>query len=188
MHLYQDQAFNISAILSANLDVLEVNDLNRAKLAKHNLSREQLEDRQMSADAGLECMWKGQYGVLSTQVLTDIGNASDTAAAKLNYQYFWRLTPQLSIIPNIGATWLSDDRANYYYGTLDTEVAKGVTQYRPESVVIPHVSLGASYNINANWRSSAVVTHKILPSKVSNSPLIDQAHQTSLFFGLSRSL
>ena len=43
MHLYQDQAFNISAILSANLDVLEVNDLNRAKLAKHNLSREQLE-------------------------------------------------------------------------------------------------------------------------------------------------
>lgn len=103
-------------------------------------------------------MWKGQYGVLSTQVLTDIGNASDTAAAKLNYQYFWRLTPQLSIIPNIGATWLSDDRANYYYGTLDTEVAKGVTQYRPESVVIPHVSLGASYNINANWRSSAVVT------------------------------
>lgn len=50
MHLYQDQAFNISAILSANLDVLEVNDLNRAKLAKHNLSREQLEDRQMSAD------------------------------------------------------------------------------------------------------------------------------------------
>lgn len=38
----------------ANLDVLEVNDLNRAKLAKHNLSREQLEDRQMSADAGLE--------------------------------------------------------------------------------------------------------------------------------------
>ena len=142
----------------------------------------------MSADASLECMWKGQYGVLSTQVLTDIGNASDAAAAKLNYQYFWRLTPQLSIIPNIGATWLSDDRANYYYGTLDTEVAKGVTQYRPESVVIPHVSLGASYNINANWRSSAVVTQKILPSKVSNSPLIDQAHQTSLFFGLSRSL
>ncbi|MEG0347685.1 MAG: hypothetical protein RR605_06495 [Acinetobacter sp.] len=32
-----------------------------------------------------------------------------------------------------------------------------------------------------------MVTHKILPSKVSNSPLIDQAHQTSLFFGLSRS-
>ena len=91
-------------------------------------------------------------------------------------------------MPNIGATWLSDDRANYYYGTLDAEVAKGVTQYHPESVVIPHVSLGASYNINANWRSSAVVTHKILPSKVSNSPLIDQAHQTSLFFGLSRSL
>lgn len=42
----------------------------------------------MSADASLECMWKGQYGVLSTQVLTDIGNASDAAAAKLNYQYF----------------------------------------------------------------------------------------------------
>ena len=186
MHLYKDNSFNVSAIVNATIESLDVDDLSRSELAKHHLSKAQLEDRDASADAGLEVIWKGKYGVLSTQALGDIGNASDAATAKVNYQYFWRLDNQWTVIPNVGATWLSEDRADYYYGTLDSEVVRGVEKYRPGSVVIPHVSLGLHYDINKKWQTSALVTYKMLPDDIKDSPIIDEDGETSFFLGVSR--
>ena len=186
VHLYKDSNFNVNAILSSNIQKLDVDELSRSKLASRNLTREQIEDRDMSVDTGLELIWKGQYGSVSLQALSDIGGASDAAAAKINYQYFWQLNDQWTIIPNIGVTWLSDDRANYYYGTLDAEEARGIQRYRPDSQVIPHVSLSTSYQVNPRWKANAVVTHHVLPNKVADGPLMDADSQTSVFLGVAR--
>jgi len=43
----------------------------------------------------------------------------------------------------VGVTWQSDDLANYYYGTLKEEVARGVVNYTPDAVTVPHI--GFSY-------------------------------------------
>jgi outer membrane protein len=186
VHLYKNSSFNVSAILSTNIQKLDVDDLDSNKLAQRNLTKDQLEDRDMSVDAGLEAVWKSAYGNISLQALGDIGGASEAGVAKLNYQYFWNVNDKWTVVPNIGATWLSDDRANYYYGTLDSEEAKGVERYRPDSLVIPHVSLGTSYQVNQNWRATAIVTHKMLPNKAANGPLMDNDSRTSLFVGASR--
>lgn len=186
VHLFKTPTVSFNAILSANFDSLDKNDLSQTKLAKHNLKREQLEDRDRSADMGFEATWNSPYGSLSLQGVGDIGNASKAAMARVNYQYFWSLNERLMLIPNLGVSWLSDKRANYYYGTLDNEVKNGIEEYHPDSVMIPHVSFGASYNINKSWRTTAIVTHEFIPHKVVDSPLIDQDSRTSLFLGISR--
>ena len=185
MSLYKNELITLNGILSVNMDQLDVDDLSESKLTQKNLSRAQLEDRDISADIGLETILKLPYGIVSVQALNDIGGASDAAEAKINYQYFWRLNNQLMLIPNVGLEWLSDDRANYYYGTLHSEVVKGVEKYTPNSVVIPHISLGASYSFNPKWKATSAVIYKFLPDKIVDSPLVDTSSTTNFFMGVT---
>ncbi|KLD79521.1 hypothetical protein Y886_03980 [Xanthomonas hyacinthi DSM 19077] len=189
LHLLNNDSFSVSAIVSGKFDGLDVKDMKESTLAKYGLSRSQLEDRKMGADVGIEAAWKGRYGVLAAQALTDATGASKAAEAKLNYQYFWQVGNRWTIVPNVGLTWMSEKRANYYYGTLDKEVARGVASYKPGSLVIPHLSLGATYAINADWKLTGVVSHQILPDKATASPLIqkDKEGVTNIFVGVSRS-
>ena len=185
MKLYKNELFTLNGIVNVNMNKLDVDDLNESKLAQKNLSRVQLEDRDISADVGLEAIVKVPYGIISVQAVNDIGNASDAAEVKANYQYFWRLNNQWTLMPNVGVEWLSDSRANYYYGTLDSEVAKGVEKYRPNNLIIPYLSLGASYSLNPKIRVTSAVTHKFLPDKIVNSPLIDKDSMTNFFMGIT---
>lgn len=185
MKLYKNELFTLNGIVNVNMNKLDVEDLNESKLAQKSLSRMQLEDRDLSADAGLEAILKAPYGIISVQAVNDIGNASDAAEVKANYQYFWRLNNKLTLMPNVGLEWLSDSRANYYYGTLDSEVAKGVEKYRPNNLIIPYVSLGGSYSLNQKLRVTSAVTHKFLPDKIVDSPLIDSTSITNFFMGLT---
>ena len=189
LHLWKNDSFSVSAIVSGSFNDLDVKDMKESTLAKYGLTRSQLEDRKMGADAGIEATWQGRYGVLGAQVMTDVTGASKAAQAKLNYQYFWQVGDRLTIIPNVGLTWMSDKRANYYYGTLDKEVARGVASYKPGSLVVPNVALGATYALNERWKLTGVVSHQILPDKATASPLIqkDKEGVTSVFFGVSRS-
>lgn len=189
MHLWNSESFSVSAIASGKFDGLDVKDMKQSTLAKYGLSRSQLEDRKMGLDVGIEAAWKGRYGVLAAQALTDVSGASEAAEAKLNYQYFWQVGDRWTIVPNVGLTWMSEKRGNYYYGTLDKEVARGVASYKPGSLVIPHVSLGATYSINPQWKLTGVVSHQILPDKATASPLIQKNKDgvTTVFVGVSRS-
>lgn len=166
------------------MNKLDVEDLNESKLAQKNLSRMQLEDRDLSVDVGLQALVKAPYGIMSVQAVNDIGNASDATKVKANYQYFWRVNNKFTLMPNVGLEWPSDSRANYYYGTLVREVAKGVEKYKPNSLIIPYVSLGGSYSLNQKLRVTSPITHKFLSDKIVDSPLIDSHSITNFFVGL----
>ncbi|WP_407308391.1 MipA/OmpV family protein [Acinetobacter sp.] len=185
MKFYKNELFTLNGIVSVNMNKLDVDDLNESKLAEKNLTKMQLEDRDISADIGLEAIVKAPYGIISVHALQDIGNASDAAELKADYQYFWRLNNQWTVIPNVGMEWLSDSRANYYYGTLDREVAQGVAAYKPNSLIIPYLSLGASYTLNQKIRVTSAVTHKFLPDKIVDGPLIDKDSITNFFMGIT---
>lgn len=185
VNLYKHELFNVNAILAANMNKLDVDKLKASKLAKHNLTKSQLEDRDISADLGVELLLKPAFGNISIIALGDIGGASDAATIKVNYQYFWRLNEQLILIPNIGLEWMSEDRANYYYGTFNSEVARGVERYKPGQVTIPHISLGANYNFNENWRAVGAVSYDFLPNKVKDSTIVDADNAANFYVGLT---
>lgn len=185
IELYKNQIFTLNAIGSANLMHLDVDKLKESKLAEKNLSKSQLEDRDRSLDLGFEALMKVPYGVISLQAVNDVTGASKAAELRANYQYLWRVNDQFSLVPNAGFDWMTSKRANYYYGVLDAEVKKGVTAYQPDHLIIPHISLGANYAFTDNIRLTGVVSHKFLPNKVQDSPLIDKKSSSNLLIALA---
>ncbi|MCU4316118.1 MipA/OmpV family protein [Acinetobacter bereziniae] len=184
-NLYQNQVVEFSAIANASMMILDVDKLSTKKLAEKNLNKSQLDDRDLSVDLGFEGLIHSPYGQFSLQAVNDVGGASKGAELRLKYEYFWSLSPELTIIPNVGVSWLSDKRANYYYGVLDSEVARGVTSYKPNQLFVPQASLGAIYNITKNISLSGAVKQEFLPNKAQNGPLINEKTTTIFYTGLT---
>lgn len=78
--------------------------------------------------------------------------------------------------------------ADYYFGTLKEEVARGVVDYKPGAATIPKLGLTYVRPFADNWHFVTAVEYKFLPSKISNSPLLksNTDGQASVMFGVSR--
>ena len=65
------------------------------------------------------------------------------------------------------------------------ESEEGIEKYRPNNLIIPYLSLAASYSLNPKIRVTSAVTHKFLPDKIVDSPLIDKDSMTNFFMGIT---
>lgn len=180
-------AFELSAIAKFRFDGFDIDDLGRKELAANGLDYRLLEDRDDGLDLGLAATWSGAAGEIEAEILADAIDASGGQEVSLQYGYPLQLGKG-RLTPNVGVTWLSKDMANYYYGTLDEEVARGVVDYKPGAATIAHV--GASYMrpIGEKWSVLAFVKYSVLPDELTDSPLIepDTDGTASMFIGFSR--
>lgn len=188
VHLFKGDAFTLDAILSGRFDGFDIEDLGRRELLANGLDADLLEDRDDGLDVGLAAGWRSRAGEFKLEALADVTDASGGYELKLDYGYalHWGRT---TIVPGVGVAWMSKDLANYYYGTLDEEIARGVPSYRPGSVVVPQVSVGFSRPFGRKWRMLGGVSYEFLPDKISDSPLLepDTSGVPRLTIGFSRS-
>lgn len=183
----ENDSFELAAIVKFRLDGFKVKDLGRSELAANGIDYRLLEDRDSSVDLGLSAKWKGGFGELETEILADATNTSGGQEVSLQYSYGFEVGKgQLS--PNVSAKWLSEDAANYYYGTLDEEVARGVVDYKPGSVVIPSVGVSYFRPIGEKWSLLGFAKYDFLPDEITESPLMepDTDGSFSVFVGFSR--
>lgn len=187
-HLVKRDGFVLDGFVSAQLDAVDADDFGVEELARRGIDRALLEDRDDSADAGLAATWKGDAGELVLEFKSDITDTSGGYAADLSYLYPLYLGGAV-ITPGIGVTALSSDRADYYYGTLDEEVARGVVEYRPGSVTIPHVGVSVVKPFAQRWRLLARLDYQVLPDEIQDSPLVDEDVEGvgRVFVGVARS-
>lgn len=187
-HLIQNESFVLDGFLSGRLDAMDANDFGRRDLARRGINRDLLEDRDDSVDAGVSASWRGSAGEVQLELKGDIADVSGGYEADLSYRYPMKAAGLL-ITPTVGVSMLSKDLANYYYGTLDEEVARGVVSYRPDSVTIPYVGVSLAKPFAQKWRFIANLTYQVLPDEISDSPLIaeDTDGVGQAFFGVSRS-
>lgn len=187
-HLIQNDSFVFDGFISGRLDAMDADDFGRRELARRGINRDLLEDRDDSVDAGVSASWRGSAGEIQLELKADIADVSGGYEADLSYRYPMQAGGWL-FTPSVGVTALSKDLANYYYGTLDEEVARGVVSYRPGSVTIPHVGVTVAKPFAQKWRFITNLSYQVLPDEISDSPLI--ADNTdgvgTLFFGVSRS-
>lgn len=182
-----NDSFELAAIAKGKLDGFKVKDLGRSELAVNGIDYRLLEDRDNGLDLGLSAKWKGAFGELETEILADATDKSGGQEASLQYSYGFEVGKgQLS--PNVSVRWLSEDSANYYYGTLDSEVARGVIDYKPGSVVIPSVGFGYFRPLGEKWNLMGFAKYDLLPDKITDSPLIDADTDGSfsIFVGFQR--
>lgn len=186
VHLLDTRSLEIDLIAEANLDGIDAEDFGARELAENGIDRALLEDRKDSADVGFDVSFSTGYGELQFQALADVLDASGGYEISASYGYPFKLGERLVLTPSVGAKWLSADRADYYYGILDEEVARGVVNYRPGSVVMPEVGLDLRYSFADQWAVLANMRYRALPGKVEDSPLIDSGQSIRLFIGVLR--
>ncbi|MCL6712552.1 MipA/OmpV family protein [Pseudomonas sp. R2.Fl] len=180
-------SFELSALGKFRMDGFEVDDLGRQELAANGVDYRLLEDRDKSFDLGLGMKWTGRAGELEVELLADATDTSGGQEASIEYGYPIELGKG-SLTPKVGITWQSKDMANYYYGTLDEEVARGVVDYKPGAVTVPSIGVGYFRPIGEKWSLMAFARYDILPDEIKNSPFIepDTDGAASVFVGFSR--
>ncbi|MBC3953913.1 MipA/OmpV family protein [Pseudomonas triticifolii] len=186
-HLVDTGIFSLDAIVSLNMDGIDRDDFGRRELAKNGIDRDLLEDRDNGIDAGLAASLRGSGGQLELVAKSDISGTSDGYSMNLEYAYptHWGTT---RLKPHIGATHMSGNLVDYYYGTLDKEEQRGVARYRPGSATVSYIGLGFSQPIGKQWEVSGNVRYSNLPDELGDSPLVERStdSSTSMFIGISR--
>ncbi|WMJ68215.1 MipA/OmpV family protein [Stenotrophomonas sp. 24(2023)] len=185
--LVGNEAFELNALGKLRFDGFSVDDLGRSELARNGIDRTLLEDRDKALDLGIGAKWTGRAGELELELLADVTDKSGGQEATLQYGYPFQLGIG-SITPMAGVTWQSKDMANYYYGTLDSEVARGVVDYKPGAVTLPFVGVQYFRPIGEKWSVMAFAKYSRLPSALQDSPLVeaDKKNSATIFVGFSR--
>jgi MipA family protein len=183
----RNDTFELAAISQFRFDGFKIEDLSRQKLAANGLDSRQLEDRDDSLDAGVTAKWSGSVGELEIELLADVTDKSGGQQYSIQYGYPIHLGPAI-VTPNVGVTYLSDDAANYYYGTLDEEVARGVVNYKPDAATVPYVGLNFMRFFGERWTVFAFLKYSILPDEIKNSPFLEPNSDSSasVLIGLQR--
>lgn len=187
VHLVDGPRFTLDAIVSGRFDGFDIEDLGAGALRANGLEPDLLDDRDDGLDIGLAAAWRGRAGELALEALADVTDASGGQEVSLSYGYPLQWG-SFSLVPGAGVRWMSKDLANYYYGVLDEEVARGMPSYRPGSAVVPEISLGFARPLGGKWRLTGSLKYEFLPDELSDSPFLepDTSGTGRLVLGLSR--
>lgn len=187
-HLFSNSAFSLDAIASLRMDGIDAKDFGRQELARNGINRNLLKNRDNGLDLGLVASWRSSVGEFELTAKADASGASEGYELEAKYGYEFEIG-RGSLTPGISVSYLSKDMANYYYGTLKEEVARGVVNYKPGAATIPKLGVTYMHPIGQDWRFMSALQYKFLPSKISDSPLLESKPkgETSIIFGLTRS-
>ncbi|WP_049621176.1 MipA/OmpV family protein [Frateuria defendens] len=186
-HLWKAGGFTLDAIVGTGFNNVSASDFSRSALARRGIDRSDLDNRNRSIDVGFAGSWRGEAGQFRLEAKTDVSGQSkgQEYAARYSYPLHWG---RFTITPNAGATYLSSKVANYYYGIHPEEERRGVPGYRPNGALIPDVGVNVARPLGGRWMLMLNAKYSALPSKISDSPLIDGSRATSVFVAISRAL
>ena len=134
-----------------------------------------LDKRKWSALAGTSYMRITPYGGLKAQIEADILGRSKGTRVKLSHLSRFRLMDaRLTVYPEIGLLWGSDDYNQYYYGISQPEAARtGLPAYTADSSVRPFVNVSASYRVNPRWSVFVSEGLERMSDAQKDSPMVD---------------
>lgn len=185
--LVDKQNFRLDVHVSALFEGIDAEDFGRGELAARGIDRDLLDDRDFGVDGGLSATWQGAAGRLGVDIRGDVSGVNEGYQASLDYRYPIK-AGDVVIVPGVGVTHVSGRRADYYYGTSRSEVARGVVDYRPGDVLMPNVGVTVIAPLGERWRLVGGLSATGLPEKLKDSPLIERDADVSagLFGAITR--
>ncbi|TWI67413.1 outer membrane protein [Pseudoduganella lurida] len=186
-HLLRQGGLSLDATLSARFDGIDRKDFGTAELARRGVDRALVDDRDDGLDLGLAASWRGAYGQIEVAVKGDVTSASKGYEAGLRYAYPLQFGGT-RITPNAGVSHLSKKLANYYYGTLAAEAARGVPDYGPGGATVPRIGIDVFHPFAGRWAVIGNVSYRRLPDRLQDSPLVEEGKDgaASAFIGVAR--
>jgi outer membrane protein len=134
---------------------------------------EGMEEREFTLDAGLELTWESPRWSVSFDVLRDVLSRSDGLEMSVDVQRSFAYA-RWRISPGFGVGWQDDELADYYYGVRPAEARAGRPTYDPGSTLVPSVGIEVARSFpNPRWSVRGIIDVELLPSAVTNSPIIE---------------
>ena len=180
--------FSLSGFVAARFDGVDRDEFGRTALAEHGIDRDLLDNRGTGVDAGVSAtVTSTAAGEFELELRSDISGHSKGQDASLDYRYPLH-AGRVTVIPGVGVTALSRRTADYYYGVLPAEAARGVPDYRPGSAVVPHARLAVIAPFGERWTGIVGVNIDVLPNELADSPLLEDDTRTvpAMFIAVAR--
>jgi len=143
-----------------------------------------LDERKLSAAAGLSYLRRTPIGGIRAQFDTDVLDRSGGNSGRLTY--LARISKgKLTVYPSIGFEYHDADYNEYYYGVSDEESAEtGVTAYKSNSSLNPYISVSANYDFSDKWAGFANQSVSYVPNEQYDSPMVDSRTESATTLGL----
>ena len=151
-----------NAYLQANFEGLDSTD---------SPSLEGITNRQMSADAGAEIVYRARPVGFRFNVLSDVLGRNSGQEVSLQALTGAPLGRGSFLLAGIGPRWVSATRVDYYYGVSSSEARPDRPEYRGTSSWNWDLSIGANIRVTGKWSLFALVSREAFGSPIENSPL-----------------
>lgn len=130
-----------------------------------------MEDRDPSADLGLEAKGTWEHFEVGVSAMTDVLDESDGEEVELFLAFpasagRWRVTPQVAL------EWQNADLANHYYGVRESEATADRPAYEPGKSVNVVADLGVLRPFGERWLFAAGVEATWLADEIVDSPIV----------------
>ena len=140
-------------------------------------------ERRPSLDLGLAGTWRTPIGGFELALLHDALDRSGGSEASLTWAVPFR-RGNWGFLPALAVHWRDADLVDYYYGVRPGEALPDRPAYRGESALVPEISLLLERRLAPQWSLFARIGHSRYPGEISDSPIVEREHGTSLMLGL----
>ncbi len=143
-----------------------------------------LDERKISASAGLSYQRRTPVGGFRAQIATDVLDRSGGNTARLSY--LARISKnKLTVYPSIGFEYQDADYNEYYYGVTPEESARtGIAAYESNSSLNPYVNVSANYDFSNKWAGFFNQSLSYLANEQYDSPMVDSRTEATTTLGL----
>ncbi|MDN5566175.1 MAG: MipA/OmpV family protein [Psychrobacter sp.] len=143
-----------------------------------------LDERKISASAGLSYQRRTSVGGFRAQYSADVLDRSGGNSGRLSY--IGRVTKnKLTVYPSVGFEYYDADYNEYYYGVSPEESARtGIAAYESNSSLNPYVNVSANYDFSNKWAGFFNQSLSYLANEQYDSPMVDSRTEATTTLGL----
>nr|WP_243432069.1 MipA/OmpV family protein [Aliamphritea spongicola] len=162
-----------------------------AAIAADDLDGERTDSRQLrdlgDVDSGtnlvLGAEMMTEVGMLSASIAQDV--ADEHKGTQVNLE--WGVPVEfgdLTVLPAVSASWVSDKLVNHYYGVSASEARVGRAAYDGDSAWIYGVGVAAEYALNQEWTIIGAVNYEHYSDEITDSSIVSEDSAVSAMMGV----
>jgi outer membrane protein len=141
-----------------------------------------MEDRKSSFWAGGAAIWRSPLARISLEWLGDVSGNSSGQTLRLGAERGFSFG-KARLTPHLGASWLSSNYTDYYYGVRQSEATSARRAYSAGSTVNLTAGLRVDYALTASQSLIMDASVTRYGSAISDSPLVDRSSSPALRLG-----
>ena len=146
-----------------------------------------MSDRDFSLDGGVGVSLRGDWGQASVELLADLLGKHDGQEVRLGYSRAFEQPfglADMRISPFAGMSWRSSGLNDYYYGVRSGESTPTRSAYDAGGDTNFFAGLRLDRRINERWNLFVLFQNQWLGGEITESPIVDEHHVSSIVAGL----